>query len=224
MSICKICNVELKNINGLAKHITNQHQITKQEYYDTYISNISSVCVCGNKKVFRGLGEGYRKHCSVKCRSEHIKPNIYWQGKKQPQEMVDLRRNTLLKKYGVSNGFLVNHPKAERYKGFLCRSNYEKMFVDFAEEYNYTLSVPERITFTHENKTRYFYPDFYIKELDLIVEVKSNWTWLQQLDLNLSKMVCTIEQGYDIVFIDEEHGLMNPLLWNELNEYLCTRL
>ena len=134
--------------------------------------------------------------------------------------MIDARRNTMIKKYGVSNGFLTNHSKTEKYKGFICRSKYEKIFVDFAEEYGYTLTVPERIKYEYEGRKRYYYPDFYINELDLIVEIKSNWTYFKQLDLNIAKQVCTIEQGYDIIFIDEEHGLLND--WNELNEYLRT--
>lgn len=222
MATCEICKCKLKNINGLAKHITNRHAITKEDYYKIYINKISDVCVCGTKKKFRNLGEGYRQYCSVKCRSKNITPTTYWKGKKQPQEMINARRNTMIEKYGVSNGFLTNHSKAETYKGFTCRSSYEKMFLDFAEKYGYTISVPERISYEHEGSSRHFYPDFYIEELDLIVEIKSNWTWNQQLDLNISKMVCTIEQGYDIVFIDEEHGLTNKALWSELNEYLRT--
>lgn len=220
MTACKICNANFNNMNGLAKHITNQHNITKKEYYDKYIKLVDSTCVCGVEKKFRNLGEGYRTYCSPKCRSNHIAPTSYWQNKKQPQHMIDKRRNTINKKYGVSNGFLTNHSKAERYKGFVCRSKYEKMFIDFAEHFGYTLSVPQKINYIHEGRSRNFYPDFYIEELDLIVEIKSNWTWERQLDLNISKMVCTINQGYDIVFIDEEHGLTDQNFWSELDEYL----
>lgn len=221
MTICAICKKEFKNINGLAKHIIN-HSISKQEYYDLYITSISSTCICGKNKKFRNLGEGYRTYCSPKCRSAHVKPTTYWQGKTQSQELIDKRRNTMLTRYGVSNGYLTKHSIAEKYKGFVCRSKYEKLFVDFAETYGYTLSVPDRILYTHEGTSRHYYPDFCIDELDLIVEIKSDWTWKQNLDLNISKMVCTIEQGYDIVFIDEEHGVHDPKLWDELDEYLHT--
>jgi hypothetical protein len=220
MAICKICNTELKNVNGLAKHIHNQHDIGKEEYYNTYIRETSPVCVCGKQKKFRHLGEGYRKFCSPKCRSNHIEPTKYWQGKKQSRDLIDSGRNTLYEKYGVTNGYLVNHSKAEKYKGFTCRSKYEKMFVDFCEKYGYTLEVPKRIEYIHDGRSRHYYPDFYVKELDLIVEIKSDWTWKQNLDLNISKLTCSLEQHYDIVFIDEEHGLTNEKHWDELNEYL----
>lgn len=221
MAICNICKKEFNNVNGLAKHIRN-HNISKKEYYDIYIKEVSQICKCGAAKKFRNLGEGYREYCSPKCRSNHIAPTSYWTGRTQPQSLIDKRRDTMVERYGVSNGYLTKHSVAERYKGFVCRSAYEKLFVDFAEQCGYTLEVPSRIEYTHEGTSRHYYPDFYIVELDLIVEIKSDWTWKQNLDLNISKMVCTIEQGYDIVFIDEEHGVNDPKLWDELDEYLRT--
>lgn len=220
MAICKICNTELKNINGLAKHIYNQHSISKEEYYNKYVKETSPICICGKKKKFRHLGEGYRTYCSPKCRSNHIEPTKYWEGKKQPQSMIDKRRNSMIEKYGVANGYLTKQSVAEKYKGFVCRSKYEKSFVDFAEKYNYNLTVPEKIPYEFEGRSRYYYPDFYIEDLDLLVEIKSDWTWKQQLDLNIAKMTFTIQQGYDIVFLDEEHGINDEKLWDELNEYL----
>lgn len=193
MATCKICNVELKNTNGLAKHIRNQHNIEKEEYYNTFIKNVSPICICGNQKKFRNLGEGYRTFCSPQCRSKHVVPTKYWEGKKQPDEMIDARRNTLHERYGVTNGYLVKHSKAEKYKGFTCRSKYEKMFVDFCEKYGYTLEVPNSIRYIHEGRPRHYYPDFYIQELDLIVEIKSDWTWNQNLDLNISKLTAALE-------------------------------
>jgi hypothetical protein len=133
---------------------------------------------------------------------------------------VDKMKNAMIEKYGVANGYLTKHSIAEKYKGFVCRSKYEKSFVDFAEKFGYVLSVPERIKFEYEGRSRYYYPDFYIEDFDLIVEIKSDWTWKQQLDLNIAKMVFTIQQGYDIVFLDEEHGINNEKLWSELDEYL----
>lgn len=114
---CQICNVNFNNKNGLAKHISNSHKETsKEEYYEKFISEIDSTCICGNKKKFRGIGEGYRQYCSVKCRSNNTKPAKYWEGKKQPKEMVEKRikntdqlkkeksrKHSSLVKYGVDN-------------------------------------------------------------------------------------------------------------------------
>ena len=115
---------------------------------------------------------------------------------------------------------MVNPSKAVKYKGFVTRSSYERNFIDFAELYGHQLSIPERIQFEFNQKKRFFYPDFYIENLDLIVEIKSCWTFNQQLELNIVKQVCTLEQGHNIMFIDEEDNIDNPELWNELNEYI----
>jgi hypothetical protein len=221
---CKICNTRLKNTNGLAKHIHNQHSnISKEEYYNLYINESDSLCQCGNTKKFRDLGVGYLKHCSMKCRSKFSEPTKYWEGKKQPQEMIDKRRNTLIERYDVACGFLLGHSSVEKYKGFICRSTYEKMFIDFAEYYEYTISVPNKISYIHKNRKRWYFPDFYINELDLIIEIKSKWTWDLNYDMNNDKIKFTKMSGYDILIISEENGLMDKSKWSDLNEYISSR-
>ena len=41
---CAICDSIIKNVNGLGKHIYKSHkEISKKEYYDTYLKEKSSV-------------------------------------------------------------------------------------------------------------------------------------------------------------------------------------
>jgi hypothetical protein len=134
--------------------------------------------------------------------------------------MIDKRRNTQTERYGVSCGFLVHKSKAQRYKGHVCRSTYEMIFLDFAETHGFNVTVPPRVPYTHEGRIRYYYPDFYLEELDLIIEIKSDWTFMQNFDLNNSKFAATLEQGHRLVILDEEDGLLNSEQWGELNEYL----
>lgn len=222
MRNCDLCGESFQTTNGLAKHITNQHDISKKDYYDKFDGKVSSICLCGKEKKFRNLGEGYRTFCSPRCRSSNIAPTSSWTGKKQPQSMIDKRRNTHIEKYGVACGLLVRKSKVESYKGFVCRSKYEKAFIDFADQFGFTIEVPCRIPYEHDGRSRFFYPDFYIRELDLIVEIKSDWTWNLQLELNISKICASLDQGYRIIFIDEEDGLTETSRWEELNEHLCS--
>lgn len=119
--ICHLCGYVAKNTNSLGKHIHNSHkEITKEEYYNKYIDVVSPICECGELKKFRGLGEGYRQFCSVKCRSNNkeIKSqlSISGTGKTQSEETVrkrientnqskkeQLRKQTMIEKYGVDN-------------------------------------------------------------------------------------------------------------------------
>lgn len=222
MNICQICQKEFKNVNGLAKHITNQHKnITKEQYYNTYICESSQFCRCGKSKKFRNLGVGYLEFCSVSCRSKFITPISYWLGKKQSQITIEKRQNTIEMRYGVNNGFLTKKSKCEKYKGFITRSSYERNFIDYCFDRGYKISVPNKIKYFYDGKYRWFYPDFYLEQFDLIVEVKSNWTYNLHLDMNIAKQVSVLEAGYDIIFIDEEDGVMGD--WRILDEHFCFR-
>jgi hypothetical protein len=118
---CQICGAIFKNLNGLGKHVNNSHKnYTKKDYYDTFIRTVDPICYCGKEKVFRGLGEGYRHFCSVKCRSSdnaiREKLKCASLGKKQSAETVkkrikntdqikkeSSRKKTMIERYGVDN-------------------------------------------------------------------------------------------------------------------------
>lgn len=132
MITCRICNANFNKKNGLAKHVSNSHKETStEEYYANFINEIDSFCICGNKKKFRGIGEGYRQYCSVKCRSSNVEPTKYWEGKKQPKEMVEKRiKNTdqLKKEESRKRSFLIkygvdNPSKLEEVKNKISVSN-----------------------------------------------------------------------------------------------------
>lgn len=67
---CQICDKYYKSMQSLSKHITQVHQISKQDYYDTYVNNINTCLICGNKTKFIDLSKGYTKFC---CRSHQVK-------------------------------------------------------------------------------------------------------------------------------------------------------
>lgn len=216
---CKLCSREFKNTNSLAKHLKT-HSIEREDYYIRYIGNSSKICKCGKEKMFRDLGIGFLNYCSQDCYHKFSEPTRYWKGKKQSQDIINKRRKTIEDRYGVNNGYMVNHSVAERYKRFVCRSKNEKVFIDFCEQFGYNISVPQKIPYMFDGRSRYFYPDFYIKELDLIVEIKSTWTYMLHFEMNIAKEIAAIQQGHKIMFIDEEHGLLDNEKWSELNEHL----
>ena len=222
MAPCKICNKEFKNINGLAKHIFHTHSdITREEYYQLYVNTESKLCCCGKIKKFRDLGIGYLKHCSQEClKNDPIFKQKHREAKSglvQTPETIKKRQKTIEDRYGVSNGFLVNHPKIFKYKGFTTRSSYERSFIDFAEEFDYSISVPDKIRYIFQDTSRWYYPDFYIHELNLIVEIKSKWTYKLHEEMTKTKFLFTKKAGFDIILINESHGLLDN--WEKLNEY-----
>jgi len=51
------------------------------------------------------------------------------------------------------------------------------------------------------NENKVYFPDFFLPELKLIVEIKSNWTYDSNLAKNLQKQKSCLEQGYNFIFI-----------------------
>ena len=46
-----------------------------------------------------------------------------------------------------------------------------------------------------------YYPDYYLPEYNLIVEIKSDYTYKKELDKNICKRKSCVEQGYNFIFI-----------------------
>lgn len=63
--------------------------------------------------------------------------------------------------------------------------------------YNYTGAL----LYIYNNKTHKYYPDIYIKSLNKIIEVKSNYTYNLDKEKNLLKRECCINAGLDFEFM-----------------------
>ena len=62
--ICKICNNSFAN-RKFKKHLI-EHNISQQEYYDTYIGKYYCP-ICHNETTFHDVIRGYNKYCSRSC-------------------------------------------------------------------------------------------------------------------------------------------------------------
>lgn len=88
---CKICNC-IFSAYKVKRHIINDHNISEQEYYDTYLKTEENNCIhCGNKTPFVSMYIGYRKYCCRQCAS-HAGNSV---------EAREKARNTCLQNYGV---------------------------------------------------------------------------------------------------------------------------
>lgn len=56
------------------------------------------------------------------------------------------------------------------------------------------------VKYTLKNKLHYYYPDIYIKSKNLIIEVKSNYTYKQYLIRNIIKSLAVKKAGYNFEF------------------------
>ena len=119
-------------------------------------------------------------------------------------------KKTCLLKYGVENPMqnIEIHEKQQlsafyikKYKNDLYyRGTYE---LDFLNKFydKIEISKSKSITYIFENKQRRYHPDFYIKNLNLIVEIKSTYTYKYDIEKNEAKRKAALENGYNFIFI-----------------------
>lgn len=131
------------------------------------------------------------------------------------QEVKDKVRETCLEVYG-------GHPsqtpeimekitkKSKSYKKYIMPSGtirnvqgYEPFALDILlKEYNEDQIITDRkfipkINYSYNNINKVYFPDIYIPSLNLIIEVKSEWTYNIDKDINISKEIATKEHGYN---------------------------
>jgi hypothetical protein len=115
-----------------------------------------------------------------------------------------------------------NNPNQGYHKGFYCRSSYERLFVDFCEEYNIELLSAENnnyaVKYESDGKIRTYFPDFYLVNFDLVVEIKP----ISMYDYgdNLTKFF-EAKKKYRFEVLTEEEHILNKENWNLLYEHLC---
>jgi len=126
-------------------------------------------------------------------------------------EVKNKIKATCLKKYGVEHpmqnknifikSFLTSN-KIHKYKNtdIFYQGSYEK---DFLDKYLNKIEIDkiDKIKYIFDDKIKYYNPDFYYKKLNLIIEIKSDYTLINELYKNLAKQKSCVEQGYNFIFI-----------------------
>jgi hypothetical protein len=119
---------------------------------------------------------------------------------------------TMIEKYGVKHAlqsldFLEKQQKnAFRLKfhklsGLIYQGKNEEDFLNHSLKNNIKLIKINKIIYNFENKERFYFPDFYYEPKNLIIEVKSIYTYNLHLEKNLAKQKACIEQGYNFMFV-----------------------
>jgi hypothetical protein len=110
----------------------------------------------------------------------------------QTPEIMDkiIKSSKSYKKYKMPSGDIRN------------TQGYEPFALDILlQKYNEEQIKTERndmpnIRYTFNNKSKRYFPDIYIPDMNLIIEVKSEWIYNKQLELNKAKENYTKEYGY----------------------------
>ena len=134
-------------------------------------------------------------------------------------------KNTCIERYGVESPMQSVIIFNKQQKSGLKTKKYDNTELsyqgtyelDFLEKYHDRLKI-EKINpiqyFLNEN-SHYYHPDFYLPEYNLIIEVKSSYTYNYDLDKNLAKKEYSIKSGYNFMFIiDKDYTDLNCILEN----------
>ena len=85
--------------------------------------------------------------------------------------------------------------------GVKYQGSYENDFLDLCKSLELKVTRGKTIKFIHNNKEKVYFSDYYLEDYNLIVEVKSWYTYELHKELNLVKQSSVLEQGYNFLFI-----------------------
>lgn len=117
-------------------------------------------------------------------------------------------RKTCNKKYGVdfpSQNYEIHKkqfPKMKMHEiGIKYQGSYEKDFLDLCQKFNINVVRGKTIKFRHNNKEKIYFSDYYLKDFNLIIEIKSLYIYKLHEELNLIKQKSVLEKGYNFLFL-----------------------
>lgn len=136
-------------------------------------------------------------------------------------------KKTMMKKYGVDNpmkyyNFLIksqkNALKRLKYKNtnLYYQGTYE---LDFLLKYFNKLNITpgKLIKIVFENKNTIYYSDFFIPNMNLIVEIKSSYWYNKYLEKNIIKQIECEKLGYNyIIIIDKNYKEFEKFIMDHL--------
>jgi len=123
---------------------------------------------------------------------------------------------TCLNKYGVSNFSKLNIPKinSKFFNNIMYQSSYELDFIKYCFENKLKIERGKSFKYYFENKEHTYHSDFFLPELNLICEVKSNYTLNYDLKRNLVKKECV--KDFNFVFLlEKDYTVLENYLINK---------
>jgi hypothetical protein len=135
------------------------------------------------------------------------------------------KEETCLKNYGVKNPsqdiMIFKKQLLKSYKivyyneELFAQGSYELDFLNYCEEKGIInlISNGPSVEYELNDKKHIYHSDFFIEKYNLIVEVKSSYTYNYNLEKNLAKEKYSKINGYNFIFlIDKDYEFFNKIL------------
>ena len=209
------------NLKKFGTEYCSQNVNVKEKVKDTCLKNYGTACSLQNKDIKEKTKETWLKNYGTKHPTQNNKiiekikqTNLKKYGTKctlQNNEIKEKSKQTNLKKYGVEHVSQSKEIHLKQQKSGLKRKQYLNTVLyyqgtyekDFLDKYINILDINNgpTIKYNFKDKNKIYFSDFYIESKNIIVEIKSDYTYNLHLEKNLSKQKYCIEQGYDFIFI-----------------------
>jgi len=200
-------NYGVENVMQNPKSVEKlQNTLLERTGYKHALQNPKSIDKSRKTSIKRYGVDSYAK--TNKFRNK-MKRNSLNRTTEEKNEILEKSKSTCLKKYGVeySSQNVNIHEKQQisafklkKYKNLFYRGTYELNFLETFYD-KILIEKPKSIIYDFDNKNRRYHPDFYIKQFNLIVEVKSSYTYNYDIEKNEAKKKASLESGYNFIFI-----------------------
>jgi hypothetical protein len=136
----------------------------------------------------------------------------------------DKIKKTMLERYGVDHPMknleIFNRAQKNSYRTIkykhselYYKGTYELDFIEFCIKNEINIENGPTIKYFLNLKDRRYFSDFYLPEYNLIIEVKSTYTFNDDYEENLTKKEFSIKSGYNFIFIiDKDYSELNYIL------------
>ncbi len=120
---------------------------------------------------------------------------------------IEKRKKTNLEKYGCEHAiqnediFLKCFKNRKKINNLYYDSKNELKFIELCISNNIYIERMKGVKYNFDSSDKIYYPDFFLPNYNLIVEIKSKWTYNIDLDKNLAKREQCLKNGYDFIFI-----------------------
>lgn len=119
---------------------------------------------------------------------------------------IEKRKKTNLLKYGFEHAIQCDEIFNKNFKrknidSLYYDSTYELNFINLCKNNNIYLERMKGIKYILNNEIKVYYPDFYLPKYNLIVEIKSTYTYNYDVNKNILKEDSCIKKGYNFLFI-----------------------
>lgn len=186
----------------------------KKESYETK-KKISDKLSGKNNPMFGKHLKDYMSEAKYNSWREKSKGNKRACGKRTKEQCEHIRKRVI---EGYADGSRKRfHGNASKgfYKNILYQGTYELNFLKYLDSIK-KLNLIERgpsIEYTDSNGLKHFYlSDYFIKSLNLVIEIKSSYFWNLHEDINILKMNAALKKYNYLLIINNDFNQLNKIL------------